>query len=443
MRADALKLKNFAICWAVLIIAGCVNLSLASAAVIINVLAVNGTETAQDKDIRFSLPGEIKPSDIVDPAGLEVDYDIKDAGYFLHGKCLLQPKESRTFKVKIRDVWRISNEKIADIRQNIEQGFNEMGAERSAENGQQLKEKLIAKLDYVLSEQSQATGSIDQRIDTYRSHLQTLEDINTKAKYIDYWRSDAQDQESKKIINYVLEVSNPTDKLKKVKQQHFLPLEVRPEDVVDRQGYEIRFDENKQAPFLFKEEDLGANEKKNIRIGIRDVWFVPQKDIDFIKERSTNVYASLQASEFSGTAKTLFNEITNNLELISSLQAMQQPDIQQHIGAFRINQKRLAQTRSDCVALEKLLAQHRAKLEKSKIKNVMQKIQSMKSLARVSQAIFDKKPTVNAAWKIIGSVMIFLALFTFIHFITWFLRTAKEKKQEEMTMPKEEKKDDA
>jgi len=60
----------------------------------------------------------------------------------------------------------------------------------------------------------------------------------------------------------------------------------------------------------------------------------------------------------------------------------------------------------------------------------MQKIQSLKSLSRVSQAIFDKKPTVNAAWKIIGSVMIFLGIFSIIHFLTWFIRSSNEKKQE-------------
>ena len=443
MRAFGLKDRALAITGAGLIFFCCVNIPRVLADVIINVLAVNGTDIPQNKDISFSLPGEIKPGDIVDPAGLDVDYNVKDAGYTLHGKCLLQPKESRTFKVKIRDVWRISDEQIGKIRQDIKQGFKEVGAEKSAANGKLLKEKLIAKLDYIVTEDAQATGGIDQRIDTYRSHLQTLEDVRTKAKLIDYWRSDAQDQDSKKIVNYIVEVSNPTDKVKKVKQQHFLPPEVRPEYVLDRQGYEIRFDEKKQAPFLFKEEDLGPNEKKSLKIGIRDVWFIQQKDLDFIRGRSTGIYDTLQTTEFAGTAKALFNEIANNLDLIASLQTMPQPDIKQHIGAYRINQKRLEEARADYDSLEKLLARHRADLEKSKIKNVMQKIQSMKSLARVSQAIFDKKPTINAAWKIIGSVMIFLALFTMIHFITWFIRTSKEKKQEEMSMPKEQKKDDA
>ncbi len=415
----------------------------ALADVVINVLAVNGTESVQDKDIQFSLPGEIKPGDIVDADGLQVDYNVKDSGYTLHGKVLLQPKESRTFKVKVKDVWRVSDDEVGQIRKEIDHGFSEMGSERSAENGKILKDKLNASLDYILKEESQSSGSIDQRIDTYRSHLQTLEDVRTKAVLIDYWRSDAKDEDSKKIINYVIEVNNPTDKIKKTKQQHFLPPEVRPEYVVDRQGYEIRFDEKKNVPFLFKEEDLGAHEKKSVKIGIRDVWFIQAKDLEFVRDRAKGMYETLQTSSFASTAKTLFDNVTNHVDLISSLQLMEQPDIQQHIGAYRINQKRFTQAKEDLDALEKLLARHRAELEKSKVKNVMQKIQSLKSLNRVSQAIFDKKPTINAAWKIIGSVMIFLAIFTVFHFLTWFMRTSKEKKQEELTLPKDEKKEEA
>lgn len=415
----------------------------AAADMVVNVLAVNGSDVAQNKEIQFSLPGEIKPADIIDTNGLQLEYDVKDAGYYLHGKFLLQPKESRTFRVKLRDIWRISDDEAAALRKEIEQSHQDMGAERSPENGQILKDKLLAQLDYVLKDQSQSFETIEQRIDNYRSHVQTLTDIRNKAHFIDYWRSDATEEESNKVINYVLEVSNPSDKTKKVKQKHFVPEEVRPEYIIDRQGYEIRYDEKKKAIFLFKEEDLAPRVTKNVKVGIRDVWHVKQKDMAFIRTRAQDMFESLKTSKFLATAQSLMNDITNNLALIDSLQAMEQPDIKQHIGAFRINQKRYEQARADLDSLEKLLARHRMELEKSKVKNVLQKMKQLNSLARVSQAIFDKKPTVNAAWKLIGGVMIFLAIFTVIHFGTWFFRTAREKKQQDISLPKEIKKEES
>jgi hypothetical protein len=130
----------------------------------------------------------------------------------------------------------------------------------------------------------------------------------------------------------------------------------------------------------------------------------------------------------------------NNMDLITSLQAVKQPDIQQHIGAYRVNQGRFEQMKKDMDALEKLLSRYRMDLDRSKIKNIMQKIEKLKSFANISEAIFDKKPTINAAWKLIGAVMLFLGLFTTIHFVTWFIRSAREKKQEEV---KYERKNDA
>jgi hypothetical protein len=135
-------------------------------------------------------------------------------------------------------------------------------------------------------------------------------------------------------------------------------------------------------------------------------------------------------SPFKQTAEDLYNEIINLTDLIDSLQAIHQKDIEQHIGAYRLNQERFLRSKQLLDDLEKLLSRHRSELEKSKIKNVMQKMQSMKSLARVSQAIFDKKPTVNAAWKIIGVVMLFLAIFMLSYTVFLFLRSSREKKQE-------------
>jgi len=420
MSAVAIILLNFS------------GLPLSRADVIINVLAVNPKDELSEKNIEFSLPGEIKPEDVLDAGGLQIDYNVKDAGYYLHGAVKLSSKETKTFRIRVRDVWRVTDDQIVVIRNEIDRGYKEMGGERDAENAAKLRQKLIDKLDYIVNEEEQSAGSIDARIDTYRNHAQTMRSIREKAQLIDYWRTDANIDDPDKVIRYVVEVTNPSEKTRKVKQQHYLPKEVRPEYVIDRKGFEIRFDEKKGQPFLFREDDFEPNEKRKVAIGIQDVWFIPENELQYLRSHSQYVMDNLQRSKYVETAKTLYNDVVNNLDLIDALQALEQPDIQQHIGAYRINVTRFEQVKSDLDDLEKLLARFRSELEKSKIKNVMQKIQQLKSLSKVSEAIFDKKPTVNAAWKLIGGVMLFLAFFTVIHFVTWFLRSSKEKKQEEV-----------
>ncbi len=414
---------------------------LAYADIVINVLAVNGTDQPQKKNIEFSLPGELKPEDVVDNAGLQLDYNVKDAGYFLHGDVDLQSKETKTFRVHVRDVWRIGDTAVGALRDDIERGYREMGGERDAANAGKLRQKLIDKLDYILAEQDRSAGNIDARIDAYRNHTQTIAGIRAKAKLIDYWRTDAAIADPAKVINFLVQVENPGEKTKKVKQQHYLPAEVRPEYITDRQGFEIRFDEKKGQPFLFREDDFAPGEKRKVSIAIQDVWFVPENELQYVRGHAKYAMGDLQKSKYIDTAKALFNDIINNLDLIDALQKTLQPDIEQHIGAYRLNAVRFEQAKKDLDALEKLLSRFRADREKSKIKNVMQKIQTLKSLAKVSEAILDKKPTVNAAWKLIGSVMLFLAFFTTIYFITWFFRSSREKKQEEIKYG--QKKDEA
>jgi len=42
----------------------------------------------------------------------ELDYDVDKKAYFIHGKYLFEPKESKTLKVKVNDVWRVKLEEV-------------------------------------------------------------------------------------------------------------------------------------------------------------------------------------------------------------------------------------------------------------------------------------------------------------------------------------------
>ena len=123
--------------------------SVSRAEVIINLLAVNPKDQRLEKSIDFSLPGEIKPEDVLDAAGLQIDYNVKDAGYFLHGMITLQSKETKTLRIKVRDVWRITGDQVIELRDEIDRGYKEMGGERSTENAAKLRQRLIDKLNYI------------------------------------------------------------------------------------------------------------------------------------------------------------------------------------------------------------------------------------------------------------------------------------------------------
>ena len=108
--------------------------------------------------------------------------------------------------------------------------------------------------------------------------------------------------------------------------------------------------------------------------------------------------------------------------------------MKQHIGAYRLNEKRYAQTQDDVEKLEKILSLVRQKrleeLEKSRVRNVLQRLQALKGIEAISEAIFGKKISVNTTWRIIWATVIFVAIFTAIHFLTWWLRSQAAKVKE-------------
>ena len=395
----------------------------ASADVYINKLVVNGTENVKETDVNFPLPGDLNSGDILDTSGLDLTYNVNDSNYFVHGKVVLQPKESKTFRIRVRDIWKLDPQKVEDIKKEIEQGYDQIGKQKDQQQGELLKKHLIEKLNFVQDQGSKA-DSVEKRMDAYRTYSKELKRIEHSALAVDYWRSDPTDLKENKIIRFNIEVENPFDIPKSYKNKQYLPSEVKPEDLVEFEGFEVRFDQDKKISFLFREEELQPKEKRKFTIGIKDIWFVVQKDIDYLRSRSNSAYDFLKESRYAESAKTLFDHITSLLRNIDDSQAQKKDNIVEHISVFRDNQRTYENAKIDVESLEKLLSIYREDLEKSKVDNVLRKMQSLKGISNVSKAVFDKtKVSENDTWKFIFWILVFVGFLTIVSFSVWIVRS--------------------
>jgi len=305
-----------------------------------------------------------------------------------------------------------------------------LGVPHDAKNAEILKDRLDSQIDYIINLQSTNTDSIDKRIDAYRAYAKEMKRIENNALNVDYWRSDPGIDQTPKVIHLTIEAKNSTTKVQHYKYKNYLPAEVKPEDVVDAQDFEVRYDQAKQLAFLFKEEDIAPGETKKYSIGIQDIWFIDQVKVDYLRSRTKYANDFLKDSKFEESAKFLSDRINANLDTIEASQAIQRP-VLEHISAFRANKSLYNDTEKDVETLEKLLAVYREDLEKSKVENVLQKIQSLKSVADVSKVMFNKKFTQSAAWGYIGWILLFVGLITLINFIVWLLRSKDKKIKDE------------
>ncbi len=411
-------------------------MTLAYADIYINVVAVNGATTDKTSSIKFGLPGELTAEDILDTNGLQLDYNVDDADYYVFGDVKLKPKESKTFKIHVKDKWMVTPEQVTELKKQIEKGYEVLGKPHDTQKADVLKARLESKIDYIVNLQSSSADSVDKRIDDYRAYTKEIKRIENSALDVSYWRSDPGIDQAPRLIHLTIEVSNPAKVMKHFKHKDYLPQEVKPEDVVEAEGFEVRYDQIKQLSFLFKEEDLAPGDKKKYSIGILDIWSVDQKDIDYLKSRAEYAFDFLKDSKFEDSAKILMDRISSNLQAIETSQAVQRP-ILEHISAYRTNKNTYNDTQKDVENLEKLLSVFREDLQKSKVENVLQKIQSLKNVSDVSKVMFNKKFETSTAWSFIGWVLLFVGILTLINFVVWLLRSKDKKIKDEPPPAKE------
>lgn len=405
--------------------------------VTINILAVNGTEETKDKKIRFVLPPAVAVEDIVDSAGLKVDYDIADGAYFVYGDVTLKPKESKTYKVVVRDIWKIPEETVADVEAQIDKNYESLKDTEYYDSGLRKKESLHKRLNGVLAQQARYDNDVKRRIESFRVYEKELNDIRKEALSVTYWRSDLA-TDTTNTVRFVVEAQNKSDTdVTKQEHKHFLPANVRPEHVLEAEGFEVHYDAVKGQTYIVREDEFQPSEKKRFNIEILDIWNIKKINIENLRERTRKTYKLLEKSKYIDSAQYLVKAIKNNLETIELSQSKDK-DINQHISDYKENTKLYDLSKSDVESLEDLLTAIREELERSKLKNVLMQLKSLTNLAELAKSLF-KKPTYDTSWHIITGVVIVVALITIIHFSLWAKRSRDKRKDEEEEDEEEEK----
>lgn len=421
--------------WGVLICVGLLlfNGRAFAAELTINLIAVNPSETkTREIDVKYPLPKELQPSDVVDSGELKVDYDVDKGQYFAFGKITFQPKESKTFRIRVNDVWHITEEEIDILKQNMDGNLSLLEkTPQKYENAKKERDRTFQQLDFILAQQQNYSENIERRIEQYRAYAGVIEKVRKRIYDPNYLDQEAQVQpeDDAKTLKFILQVKNPSDEEDKaIKHKHFLPAEIRQEDVVDPQGFDVRYDDKKGKSYIIKEEEFKAGETKRYEIVLKDIWRFPVAKLTPLEQRANIAMAEIKESAYYSSGKYLYDEVIKNVNLIRETQELTLPP-EQHIGIFRTNEKRYDDLKQNVERIEQMLAIVRAKkleeLEGSKVKNILKRLQALRGLQALSEAIFKKGITVTMTWRIIGACILFVAFFTTYHFFLWAKRSGK------------------
>ncbi len=407
----------------------------------IKILAVNPSETQALKTVvTQGLPPEIDPTkDILDKAGLEVQYDTKKKTYYLTKEVELQPKETLTFELRVRDVWKIDPETIDSVKKNLEEQINGLKETKYAETGKLLYEKAQESLDRIVEEQNQQLA-INQHIELYRAHMKQLEEIQNNAFSLEAMRR-LEDEKKKGVqeARFVIEAENPATEPKEITISSLLPKDIKAEDVIDRQGFNILYDESRKVYFLEKKEMFDAKQNKKYTIVLKDIWRIPEQDINYYKEQTTNLYKFFEDTPYLKFAKEQMDAIMRMLDEIVQLQGevAGSTSLEERMKAYVLNQQKMNVVKGKLHDLQQLLPE--LGLRKENAKDFLTRIKYwVKQLTEVKDAVLISvglEPDTPMTWWIIFGIVLFLGIVSTIFYVTWLKKLQESRFQERKKAP--------
>ncbi|MFA5356752.1 MAG: hypothetical protein WC301_05035 [Candidatus Omnitrophota bacterium] len=156
-----------------------VSVGLESGSVIFRIMVANPSKTKrQEVDIKYDLPQEVKPRDIIDSGILDLEYDAARSIYYAYRPRLeLAPSEIRVFEIEVEDVWLIPERQLESLKKRTEDIVKRLENTDYYERGAKTADSIFKRLDEIAVTQKDDTVSRERHIGIYRTNLIILEEI--------------------------------------------------------------------------------------------------------------------------------------------------------------------------------------------------------------------------------------------------------------------------
>ncbi|MFA5147366.1 MAG: hypothetical protein WC515_08320 [Candidatus Omnitrophota bacterium] len=156
-----------------------VSTSLQTGSVRFRIIVANPSKVKRQKvDIKNYMPEEIKPKDVLDSGGLDLEYDAEKSIYYVYKPNIeLAPGEIRTFEVEVEDVWVVPDNKLNDLKNRVSTIMSKLEKTEYYEKAKEIADPIYSNLDTIARDQVDESVSRSQHIGIYRQNLLTLQGI--------------------------------------------------------------------------------------------------------------------------------------------------------------------------------------------------------------------------------------------------------------------------
>ena len=194
---------------------------------------------------------------------------------------------------------------------------------------------------------------------------------------------------------------NPADSDQTVSIKVYLPLEVKPEDVIYKGDLEVIYDTQQGSYYVYGEYPLKPKEVLEKEIELKDVWVIEPSQIALLRQEAKEVLESFKKTNYLERAMLLYSGIDKKLKEVESMQDASSASPGYKISNYRNSLSLLNSAKADLVAEKTLLSEV-----------------SPKGLAKFT-------------WKIILFIIIFLGILGAGFFYVWQTKLEAEQKPQE------------
>lgn len=410
----------------------------------IKILAVNPSSTQVLKTtIEQYLPPEVGIEDVSSQEGVEVKYDSKKRAYLISKAVELQPSETQTIEVQVRNVWVVAPEEIEAVKLQLKQNMEALSRTKYADTGKLLFEKASEVLAQIEENQLKAIP-IKQRIELYRLNIRQIEDLKQNALSLEAMRRLEEEKKSGiREVKFFVAAQNPANEEKKLVVRSELPRDIEPSDVLDKGSFSLVFDNQKMLYILEQEDTLGPREEKKYQITLRDIWYIPKSELEYLKSEIKKLLPLFEKSSYAEFANKQGIAANQAIDAILALQAEVSSSsfLEDRIRAHVLNSQREKFAKRKIKELQDLLSEVTLKADENEIineiKHLVQKISEAQKLVVMAMGLHSKKSIILILFL---GIVLFLAILTAIFYGTW-LKKLQENKW--VASPKKEVKADA
>ena len=182
---------------------------------------------------------------------------------------------------------------------------------------------------------------------------------------------------------------NPADNEQTVPIKVYLPLEVKPEDVIYKGDLEVAYDTQQGSYYVFGEYQLKPKETLEKEIEIKDVWLIDSSQIAVLRQEAKEILNGFEKTKYLDRATLMYNGINNKLKEVEQMQNLSSASPGYKISNYRNSLSLLNSAKADILAAKTLLSEV-----------------TPKGLARFT-------------WKIILFIIIFLGVLGLVFFFIW------------------------